>query len=339
MNQQTRDTEQAAIVRQRALTAAKRAEFLYKFWKNYGVPIAFILICVFFAVANPRFISYSNIMNVIRQRAVLAMAAAGTTIIMIGGGIDLSIGSVVALTTCITLKPIAYWGWPPECAILLALGTGLFIGWINGLLTNKLGIPPLIATLGMMLIVRGTAYVFTKEQNIVTDLPDWFVFFGRGYIGPIPFQVFTVALVYAIAGYLMKGTIFGTHTYAVGSNRKSARLAGINVERHSIILFAIGGLTSALAGILLSARLGSGWAGHGNGYEFDIIAAILLGGTSIFGGKGNVFRTLIGVMLIGALTNGMNLLGISSFYQWITTGLILIIAIALERLRSRQAEV
>lgn len=335
MNRTSNDSKLVTTVMSRTLVSARRAEFAYKFWTNYGVPIAFVLICIFFYIATPKFLSYENIMNVIRQRSVLAVAAVGTTIIMIGGGIDLSIGAVVGLTTCLSLKLIVALGWPAPLAVLLAIVVGVVIGFINGLLATKLGIPPLVATLGTMLVVRGAAYVFTNNTTISGHLPNWYFFIGRGYVGPLPVQVVITGIIYIIAGFLMKGTIFGIHTYAIGSNRKAARLAGIGVDRHCIVLYMIGGLTSAVAGVLLSARLGSGWAGHGTGYEFDIIAAILLGGTSIFGGKGNIFRTLIGIMLIGALTNGMNLLNVNTFYQMIATGLVLILALSLEKLRTR----
>lgn len=308
--------------------------YIYKFWKDFGVPIAFVLIIIIFSIATPKFMTYENITNLIRQRSILAIAAVGTTIIMIGGGIDLSVGAVVGFATCMVIMPMAYWGWPAPIAIIMTLAIGLLIGLINGLLVNKLMIPPLIVTLGMMLIVRGTAYVLTNNRTITGNIPDWYYFIGRGWIGPIPFQIILITVIYVFMGFLLKWETFGLHTYALGSSRKSARLAGINVSKHSILLYMIGGLTSAAAGILLSSRLGSGWASHGEGYEFDIIAAVLLGGTSIFGGRGNIFRSLLGIMLIGGLINGMNLLNVSSFYQMITTGFVLLFAIALERLKS-----
>lgn len=323
------------------LRRARRADAAYRFWTSFGVPLTLLLVAFLFSLFAPHFLSYANLTNIIRQNAILAIIAAGTTMIIIGGGIDLSMGAVVGLATVVTIKPMVSWGWPIPLAILLGLAIGLIVGLCNGVLAQKLHIPALVATLGTMLMARGGAYVFTNSevQYAAGILPKWYLYLGSGSVGIIPIQVFMLAIVYGIGVFVMKATAFGMHAYAMGSNERSARLAGIPVDRHRIVLYGVGGLLSAVGGILLTARLTAGFAGDGLNYEFTIIAAVLLAGTSIFGGRGEVARTLIGVFFIGIITNGMDLMNVNTFWQMIATGGVLIFALFLDRLRASYLEV
>ncbi len=317
---------------------ASRVDRVYVFWTRWGVPLTLVLLIVSFSIASPVFFTYDNVINILQQRAVIALAAIGTTVIIIGGGIDLTMGAVVALTSILVAMPLAEWGWPLALAIPFALAAASVVGGINGVLTTKLNIPPLIATLGMLLAVRGFAFVVSGNKTI--GVPESaFSFLGRGFVGPVPFSVIVIIIAYTVVTLIMSRTSFGVHTYAIGSNELSARLAGIRVGRHRFILYTLGGFFSGAAGLALNSRLGSGWAAHGTGYEFDIIAAILLGGASVFGGRGSLLRTLLGVMIVGVLTNGMVLLNINTFYQNIATGGVLIFALAMDQLGARRRDV
>ncbi|HWM33907.1 MAG TPA: ABC transporter permease [Pseudolysinimonas sp.] len=312
------------------------AQFVSRHWSTWGVPIVLIVLIVLFSITAPAFASLANIATVLQRESVMAIAALGATIVIICGGIDLSMGAVIGLTSIAVTMPIVEAGWSAAATLPVALIAGAAVGVLTGVVVTALRVPPLIATLGVLLLTRGIASIVSDNETLSgADLPAWLTALGRGFLGPIPVSVVIVVVLYLVAHYMMTRTRFGTHTYAIGSNESAARLSGIRVERHKVLVFAIGGLTSALAGILLVARLGSGYALHGSGWEFQIIAAILLGGTSIFGGRGSVLWTLVGVAVLGVLTNGLNLLNVSSFYQTAATGALLIIAVALSEIGRR----
>lgn len=312
------------------------AHFIARHWSTWGVPAVLILLIVFFSITAPSFATLANIATVLQRESVMAIAALGATIVIISGGIDLSMGAVIGLTSIVVTMPIVEWGLPAAVTLPLALIVGALVGSLTGVIVSFLRVPPLIATLGILLLTRGIASIVSDNETISgADLPAWLTALGRGFLGPIPVSVVIVVVLYAIAYLVMKRTRFGVHTYAIGSNESAARLSGIQVNRHKVIVYALGGFTSALAGILLVARLGSGYALHGTGWEFQIIAAILLGGTSIFGGRGSVLWTLVGVAVLGVLSNGLNLLNVSSFYQTAATGALLIVAVALSEIGRR----
>jgi ribose transport system permease protein len=299
-----------------------------------GVLLGLLLLIIFFSLASPYFLTFDNMMNVARQISMIGIIAVGMTFVLISAGIDLSVGAVVGLGGIITAGLLRD-GFPIPVAILAGLGFGLLSGLTNGFLVTKMGLPPFIATLASMSIWRGAALTYTKGYAIF-GLPQSFDFLGRGYVGPIPLPVVIMAIVYASGYYLLNHTAFGRYVYAVGGNLQAAKLSGVRVHLTLISVYGIAGLLSGLSGIILSSRLMSGQGTAGTGYELDVIASCVLGGVSLFGGQGNLTGTIIGAFIIGILANGMTLLDVSSFYQMMAKGLVILLAVFIDmRLKSR----
>jgi len=309
------------------------------FWSVYGVPLALLAVAVVFAVAAEGFLTSDNLVNVFRQSAVTAIAAAGATMILIAGGIDISQGAVMAASGLSAVALAERSGLPDVLAVLIAMLLALTMGAINGLLAERLRIPAFIATLGTALVIRGVAFVRTEGRSIgfTGDRGDFITWLGKGDIGPIPTPIVIMFAVYGISAAVMSRTVWGLHTYAVGCSESASRIAGVRVARHRISIYAVGGLISGLAGVVLAGRLGSASPGLATGAEFDILTAVVLGGTSIYGGRGNVLRTLVGALFLSVLTNGLILMKVPTFYQPITVGLVLLGALSVDRLRSDKA--
>ncbi|RNL62146.1 ABC transporter permease [Nocardioides marmoriginsengisoli] len=299
-------------------------------WNLIGVPAVLAALVVYFSIASPAFLTQTNLTAIAQRESVMAVAALGATLVIIAGGIDLTMGVVIGATTVAATLPVISWGWPPAVAIVVAPLVGITTGLISGLVVTRLRVPALIATLGMLLAVQGIAAVVSDNTTISgTDLPDWFLEIGRGFVGSVPIAVILAVALYAVGWFVLTRTVFGAHLYATGSESRSARLAGVKVDRVLVAAYVLSGVLASVAGLLLASRLGSGYAAHGTGWEFQIVAAVLLGGTSIFGGSGSVIGTLAGVLLLGVLENGLNLLNVNTFYQTMATGLLLIAAVAI----------
>ena len=305
------------------------------FWALYGIPIALIIICVVLIVTTKSFASMDNVFNILRQISILTIAAMGTTLILISGGIDISMGSVMAFSGVVSIALIVDAGIDYRVAILVALCAGALVGALNGVLVTVIKIPPFIATLGTMQMVRGLCFVYTGGYSLYGDIPQAFTNIGRGYIGVVPVPVIIMVLAVVVFYLIANYTKIGIYTYSIGCNEKASRLSGINVKKVRLILYTLAGVMSALAGVLLSARLNSAQANVANGFEFDILTAVVLGGTSIYGGKGNIARTMLGAIVIGVINNGMTLLNVNTFYQMIANGAILVLAIALDRINAK----
>lgn len=308
------------------------------FWSTWGVPLAVLILVFFFSFASEQFLDQRNLLNILRQSSVTAIAAAGATIVLISGGIDISQGAVMAVAGLTAVRGVQELGLPDPATILLALAIGALLGLINGALAEKARIPAFIATLGTALIFRGLAFVNTQGRDVGLEdgqgtLLTWL---GQGYIGPIPVPVVLMFVIYAVLAIIMKRTVWGMHTYAVGSSERSARIAGVNVKRHRMSVYVVAGLLSGLAGVVLVGRLASASASMATGAEFDILTAVVLGGTSIYGGRGNVLRTLLGAFLLSLLANGLILMNVPTFYQQVVVGLVLLMALSLDRLRSKE---
>jgi ribose/xylose/arabinose/galactoside ABC-type transport system permease subunit len=300
-----------------------------------GVLLGLLVLCVFFSLASPYFLSLENLMNVARQISMIGIIAVGMTFIIITGGIDLSVGAIVGLSGCITAGLLRD-GMPIPLAIMTGLAFGLAAGLVNGSLIAIAGLPPFIATLASLSVWRGLALTYTQGYAIF-PLPPEFAFLGRGYLGPLPLPVILMALVYALGYYLLNHTAFGRYVYSVGGNLQAAKLSGVRVKHTLIAVYGLSGLCAGLSGIILSSRLLSGQGQAGTGYELDAIAATVLGGVSLMGGQGNVIGTLIGAFIIGILANGMTLLNVSSFYQMMVKGLVIMLAVFIDlRLKSRR---
>lgn len=300
-------------------------------FEKLGPLLALIVLAVFVTFMNPNFIAPTNLFNLLRQVSTNALIAFGMTFVIITGGIDLSVGSTLALTSAIMAGVIAS-GFDPLLAMLLSLILGTILGGINGLLITKGKMAPFIATLATMTIYRGLTLVYT-DGNPITGIGDSFIFkyVGRGYLFGIPFPVILMVISFAILYVVLHKTTFGRKTFAIGGNEKASFIAGIKNDRIKIGVYAISGLMASLAGIIITSRLNSAQPTAGSSYEMDAIASVVLGGTSLSGGRGRIMGTLIGALIIGTLNNGMNLLGVSSFYQQVVKGIVIIIAVLLDR--------
>ncbi len=297
--------------------------------KEYGILIAFVLICVTLTFISPQFLTLSNWAIIFTQVSINALLAFGVTFVIITGGIDLSVGSIVAVSGVVAATLAHPDDYPLIVPILGGLLSGLAIGFLNGFLITKSKIAPFIVTLGIMTIGRGLALIMSKGRPI-SNLSDAFNFIGGGDIFGIPFPIIILFIVFSVCSVVLKKTIFGRYVYAVGGNEQAAWASGINVNQVKMAVYALCGLLSGLAGILLTSRITTGQPNAGAGFELDAIAAAVIGGTSTTGGIGTITGTLFGVILIGVLNNGLDLLNVSSYYQQVVMGTIIIGAVLLD---------
>lgn len=308
----------------------QQGSIFYEVKKHLGkfvIIIMILLLGAVFTFIEPEFISPTNLKNIIRQAAVMIVLASGSTYIMISGNIDVSVGSVACLTSivaCFLMRA----GMPMLYALLIAVMLGAILGAISGIIVAKFDIPPMIATLGIMNFSQGAAYLLTGG-TAVYDLPSSFSFFGRGQVGVIPVQVIGMILIVIACHMLLARTKFGRHVYAIGGNARVAELAGINVKKVIVLTYVIGGICTTLAGIMMASRMGSGQPTMGASWSMDNITAIVIGGTSIKGGSGSITRSAMGVILLTMLTNGLNTIGLNTYYQMVATAMILLVTVIL----------
>ena len=293
--------------------------------------IGLILLIVVISIMNSAFLDLSNLLNLLRQVSINGLIAFGMTFVILTGGIDLSVGSILALSSAFTAILITS-GLDPIVALIVGVLGGFLLGVFNGVLVTLGSMAPFIVTLATMTIFRGLTLVVT-DGNPITNLGDSYMFqlFGKGYFFGIPVPAVTMIIVFIILAIILQKTTFGRHTYAIGGNEVASKISGIKVNRVKILIYGISGLMSALAGAILTSRLNSAQPTAGTSYELDAIAAVVLGGTSLTGGKGRIVGTLIGVLIIGVLNNGLNLLGVSSFYQQVVKGIVILIAVLIDR--------
>lgn len=297
--------------------------------RRYGLVFSFLLLCLALTLLSDRFLTPSNLLNVLRQATINGIIAVGMTYVILTAGIDLSVGSVVALSTVVAAS-LMQSGLPAPVGVLAGLGLGALLGLVNGLVIARARIPPFVATLGMMTVARGLALTFTQGRPI-TGLPAGFTFIGAGFVGPIPMPIIIFLAVFAIGYFVLNRTVLGESIYALGNNPVAARLAGIRTARITTLVYVISGTLAALAGQILVARLNSAQPTAGAGFEFDAIAAVVVGGTSFAGGEGGLFGTLIGVLIIQVLNNGLNLLNVSSLWEGVVKGVVIALALLLHR--------
>jgi len=303
------------------------------FWKNYGSLLGLIGICIVLGILSDRFLTLPNLINITRQVSINAIIASGMTLVIITGGIDLSVGSLVALSGCVALMGMKLPG-SDYSGILIGLVVAGAAGLFNGILVAYGRVPPFIATLAMLIMARGIALAITAGQPIVrSESP--YLFLGEGYLGPIPVPIVIMGLVLVVSHFILNSTPMGSYLFATGGNEEAARLSGIKVSRVKVWVYVISGLFSGVAGLVLAARLASAQPNTGVGFELDAIAAVVLGGTSLMGGKGGIWGTLIGTFIIGVLNNGFNLLDVSPYYQLIAKGIIIVFAVLLDQLLKR----
>lgn len=300
--------------------------------QNFVIVGVLLLIMAVLWRLSPDFLTAKNLLNVLAQNASVIIAGSAVTLLMIAGHFDLSIGSVMAIAGTMSAIFVSRMGLPLPAAILLAVGIGGIVGLLNGFLVIVMNVPSIIATLGSMYAVSGIAWVITGGNSIHLGLGRDFTLLGRGFIGPVPISIVIMLIVFLVFYFVQRKTLLGKYAYAIGGNRRTALLSGINVQRIGIILYLLVGLLSAFAGTLMASRLGVGSASIGVGFEFDVIVAVVLGGTSLDGGEGSVFGTLVGALIVGFIANGLNLLGVHSFYQSVVKGVVLVGAVMLDRL-------
>ncbi|MEH6943347.1 ribose ABC transporter permease RbsC [Bacillus sp. JJ722] len=311
-----------------------KSNHLKSLTQKLGPLLGLLLLVAIVSIINPSFLAPLNILNLLRQVAINALIAYGMTFVILTGGIDLSVGSILALSSALMAGMIVS-GLDPIIAILIGCVLGAMMGAINGVLVTKGKMAPFIATLATMTIFRGLTLVYT-DGNPITGLGDNYAFqlFGRGYFLGIPVPAITMILTFAILWVILHKTSFGRKTYAIGGNEKAALISGIKVDRVKIMIYSLAGLLAALAGAILTSRLDSAQPTAGTSYELDAIAAVVLGGTSLSGGRGWIVGTLIGALIIGTLNNGLNLLGVSSFFQMVVKGLVILAAVMVDRKKS-----
>ena len=312
----------------------KLKEILFHPNRQMGTLIGLLVLMIFFWILSPHFLTVPNLLNVAQQTAINAIIAVGLTFVIITAGIDLSVGSIMAFSG-VVLASILGTGLPIPLAISAGLLIGLACGSINGILIAYGKLPPFIATLGMMSVARGAALMYTNGRPI-SGFSNDFRFLANGEIFSIPISIIIMVLVYLIAHFILTKTKLGRYVYAIGGNEEAAWLSGINVKFYKIIVYGICGMLSGLAAVILTARLNSAQPIAGIMYELDAIAATVIGGTSLVGGEGRVFGTLIGALIMGVLRNGLNLLGVSSFLQQTIIGSVIIIAVLVDMTLKRR---
>ncbi|WP_206171189.1 ABC transporter permease [Trinickia terrae] len=299
--------------------------------QKLGPFIALVIVAVGLSLTSPDFLTVGNLLNVMRQASINALIGFGMTLVILLGGIDLSVGSILALSS-VMIASLMQTGMPPMLATLLGIVAGGLMGLVNGLVISKGKVAPFIATLGSMTVLRGLALVVSDGSPISNFNSDVFSMLGGGYVARlIPIPVVLMLIMFGVFWFVLKKTVFGRHVCATGGNAESARLSGVKVDRVQLWVYSISGVMAALAGVVLTSRLNSAQPTAGTGYELDAIAAVVLGGTSLTGGRGWIFGTLVGALLIGVLNNGLNLLDVSSFYQQVVKGGVILLAVLIDR--------
>lgn len=311
--------------------------------RRYGILIAFLVLCVVLAVVNQNFLTTRNILNVLRQTSINGILAIGMTFVILARGIDLSVGSIVALAgvvsaslaTMATTAMVPGGPYPAALAILAGLAVGAACGAVNGVIVARFHVPSFVVTLGMLSAARGLTLLYAGGRP-VPNLTDSYRFMGNGSLWGIPMPVVIFAAVFLVAWWVLSQSRFGRQVYAVGGNPHAARVSGISVASIRIWVFVISGTLAGLGGMILAARTGSALTQAGIAYELDAIAAVVIGGTSLAGGVGRVTGTLIGALLIGVMNNGLDLMGVQSYYQQVIKGVLIVAAVMLDQSRNRR---
>ena len=301
--------------------------------QKYGIMILFSILSIIISIVTPNFLNSQNIINILRQSSIIGVMAIGTTFVIIGGGFDISVGSVLALSAAMALGLQAHMHWVLAMTVVLLVGTA--IGFCNGFLAAKIGIVPIIATLGTQTFVRGLTYMYTGGYPVTGDSAG-FQFIGSGYIGVIPFPIILLLTMVFLWQFVLSKTPLGRYSCAIGGNKEATRLSGVNVDFYQIMTFVIGGGMASMAGIVYAARLSSATPLAGQGYDLDAIASTVIGGTSVSGGQGSIVGTLIGVLLMTILNNMFNLMGVQVYVQYLVKGMIILLVVGIDSYSKKQ---
>ena len=297
--------------------------------KKFSTLIILVVLVVIFSVASPNFLRVNNLLNVLRQVAVIGILTAGMTYVIISGGMDLTVGAYLGLSG------VALAGVPVPAAVILTIVLMTVIGIVTGALIVGLNVSAIVITLGMMTVVRGLAYIFSGGLPVY-DIPDLIVFLGQGYVAGIPVPVIIMVIIVVIAGLILKYSYFGRYVYAIGGNVEAAKLAGVSVNKITISLYGISAFLASIAGIVLTGRISSGAPASGTGTEMDVVTAVVIGGISVNGGKGSMLGAFLGAVIIGVLSNGLTIMNIGEYYQQVVKGLVLILAVAFDVLANKE---
>lgn len=302
------------------------------FIKKYGNVFVIIALIIIFTLLNPVFLSVYNFMNIVRQIAMVGIISVGFTFVLIGGGLDLSVGAQIAFMNVCVATMITNWGFSPIISVIVGLLLTTLIGLFNGYVISKTSIPPLIATLAMQTILRGAGYLISGGYPIY-GIPDGIKYLGQGYLfGVIPVPGLILIVIVLLGAFLLNKTYLGRHFYALGSNAEATRLAGINIHLTRTVTYAMLGLLTGLAGLIMLGRVGSAQPNIATNYEMNALTACVIGGVSINGGKGTVFGALLGAIVIGILNNGMSLARANEYWQMVITGAVLLTVVLFDSL-------
>lgn len=293
------------------------------------------LLCAVFSISKKEFLTPTNIFNIMRQVSIMGIVAVGMTVVIVAGGLDLSVGSLIGVSGVLTSTLMVNAGIPPVVSMLLGIAAVTVLGFLTGLIINGIGLLPMIVSLGMMTSARGLSYVITGGLPVY-NLPKNYTYLGQGYVGVIPVPVIIMVVIFLTGWFVLEKTRFGMYFYSIGGNAEVARLSGIPVKKYSIISYTVNGLLCGIAGIILMYRVNSGQPRAGDQMEMDVITACVLGGISLNGGEGKVWGAFVGCMIIGVLANGLLLMNIGEYYQMLLKGIILVAAVSLDKLSRKK---
>lgn len=335
-------TETSSTVKDKSRGEGGIGRFFTNAGQTSSLALVLIALFVFFSLTTDAFLTSSNLINVVRQVSFTGIAAVGATMVLLIGGIDLSIGSVLAFTGVIAAKVIIEAGYPPLLGLLAGVTAGMVTGLINGLIVTKLRIPALITTLGTLTIIRGVSFTLTGGLPVFGFPKESFLGFaegvqaiGKGYVLGIPVPVIIMVIVFILGYVFLYRTYFGRYIYAIGGNLETARLSGIKVQRIQLLVYTLAGLLTGIAGMIVMGRVNSGQPSLGVGFELEVITAVVLGGVSIAGGAGSLLGVILGVFIMGVLSNGLIILNVTEYDQMVVRGLVLLIAVGVDQLRIR----
>ncbi len=300
--------------------------------KESAVLIVLIVMCIVFAILAPNFRTFANLITVLRQISMLGIVSVGMMFVLISGGIDLSVGSMLSIVGVVTSMSVVNWGLNPALSIIIGLLVGTGLGLWNGYIITSTGMPPMIATLGMQILIRGLGFIICGGASVY-GLPKSYKFFGQGYLGPIPIPVIFMIVILVISGFVLNRTYIGRYFYAVGSNKEATRLSGLDTKKIQILAYTASGFLTAIAGIIMMSRVNSGQPKAGDGFEMDVLTACVVGGVSISGGEGKITNVLVGALIIGVLSNGLIIVGVSEYWQQVAKGAVLVAAVGFDSIQ------
>lgn len=306
--------------------------------KQNMIMFGFVALFIIFSFLSPVFLRVDNLLNITRQISFRGIAAVGMMFVILTGGIDLSIGSMVQLVNVICPLLMVKAGMPISVSVLACFGIALVSGFVNGFLITKFSIPPMIVTMASMNALNGAAFLISGGQPVF-GFEDSFAVMGQGYIGSIPIPTIIMIIMFAVGAFVLNKTTFGRDLYAIGGNEEAARLCGVNVSRVKISAYILNSIFACAAGILMLSRLMSGTPNTGKGFEFEVITAVVLGGVSVSGGSGRVFSVIFGVLIIGVLNNGLTLIGLNTYWQYVLNGVVLVIAVGADYMSRRRSSI